>query len=768
MNDATDQTLRSIWTSLDRDRPQGSPDLWRGIELLARGEVEGELTPEVMKALLEQVPSARVGEFTTPQMVSNFVSAVAGMFNPTSVLDPMCGSGLMLDGIRSICEPRIIDGVDINMTTSEVARQVLGPSARIQIGDIFLANLDLLERYDLIVSDPPLRVPVRGEQADGSPGLRKQLDLGQNLAVWACRKIGEDGVLIVTLDANALDRGPFVEAINAAGCRVRASFHVPAGTRHNTSMASQVVVVQRGAQDTIFVGQLSEEPDHQETLLDNFKHHRSGRHPSLGRVCRVEEFFSYEAFEAAHNLSRRFRNTNFTAHPFKSLVKEEHPCRVDDADISGVGVNNALLLPEGGFRFYTDPTELPEKIRRYVRFELDSNKVDARYLTHWLRTDIGEVALGAAGARSLVRRLSKRRLLERLVCYLPPLREQQEMLKTVRRLEQLRTEIREIEADCWSGLCTSDELTDRAETVNQNDRHEFWVESLPYPLASILWRHKVSDDDPRIKYKVLLHFFEALAVFLATVHLSAFTSHEQTWRVQQERLLKALAKQNLSLEMATFGVWKVAVELLGKAAREMSKDPDQEPLLRHMYAMRYRSLDMILSPEIASTIVRANSIRNTDEAHGGAIGKLQAADIEKELLELVARIRAIFGRGWQRYELIQAGKMAYEGGLYRVDAKKLMGTHSQFQSQEYRTSSSMEHDRLYLLEEGASEGLELLPFVKMMSSPSDVDNACYFYNRVVDDDHRFVSYHFEKESSVCKHFGDTARRRPTGVPCARK
>jgi hypothetical protein len=267
----------------------------------------------------------------------------------------------------------------------------------------------------------------------------------------------------------------------------------------------------------------------------------------------------------------------------------------------------------------------------------------------------------------------------------------------------------------------------------------------------------VSDDDPRIKYKVLLHFFEALAVYMATVHLSAFNSHEQTWRVQQGRLLKTLAKEGLSLERATFGVWKVVVELLGKAAREMSKTPDQEPLLRQMYAMPYRSLDMILDPEIASTIVRATSIRNTDDAHGGAIGKVRAAAIEDELLQLVDQIRAIFGRGWQRYELIQAEKMTLEeGGLFRVEAKKLMGTRNQFQSQEYQTSGAMVTGRLYLLEEGASEGLQLLSLVRMMSSPSDIGNACYFYNRVEDDRHRFVSYHFENESSVCEHFGDTA------------
>jgi predicted RNA methylase len=311
MNDAVNHTLRSIQTSLDRDKSQGSTDLWRSIESLASGEVEGELTPEVMKALLEQVPSARAGEFTTPQLVSDFISAVASMFNPDSVLDPMCGSGLMLDGVHSICEPRIIDGVDINTRTCEIARQVLGPPARIQNGNIFLAELDLQGEYDLVVSDPPLRTRMRREQIDALPGLRKQLDLGQNLVVWACRKIREDGAIIIVLDANALDRGPLVEAINAAGCRVRASFHVPAGTRPNTMLASQVVLVQRGEQDRIFVGQLSEESEHQQILLDNFKHHRFGKHPSLGRICEVAEFFGYEALEAAHTLSRRFRNTSF-------------------------------------------------------------------------------------------------------------------------------------------------------------------------------------------------------------------------------------------------------------------------------------------------------------------------------------------------------------------------------------------------------------------------------------------------------------------------
>lgn len=62
-----------------------------------------------------------------------------------------------------------------------------------------------------------------------------------------------------------------------------------------------------------------------------------------------------------------------------------------------------------------------------------------------------------------------------------------------------------------------------------------WADTLPFPLASVLWHYEAEPDEgPRVEY--LLKFFEALAQFTATVLLSAciadrglFEASRPTW-----------------------------------------------------------------------------------------------------------------------------------------------------------------------------------------------------------------------------------------------
>ncbi len=755
----TTATLRALWTHLDSLRGHERTNLWEGLLHLARGEIEGELSPEVIQSLLERAPSGRMGEFTTPPLISDFMAALAYILKPTSVLDPMCGSGVMLYKVLSACAPQTVDGVDINAESSEIARQTLKQHGRVQQGNIFDPDLSLQEKYDLIVADPPLNMRVRKEQLPESLRAQRLNDVAQYLAIWACRRLSKDGALAVVMSPNALNRTSFVKAINAEGCRVRASFHVPAGTRGNTAIASQVLVVQHGAQEAIFVGQLSNDDKHQERLLQNFKRHKSDRHPSLGRVCELERFISYEALEAEYRLREQIRGTNLIAHRFSDLLTERsRHQRNSDANDTHSDSLNTLFLPQDGLRFYADLTEMPERVTGYTRFELNANEVRPQYLVRWLETDLGKSALRAAGASSLAGLVRiNSAVLERLTCYLPPLHEQQEVLDALRQLERVRNEIHEIEASCWTGSYSGEELLHRANSVNQEDRYEDWIESLPYPMASILWRHKVSGDDPRIRFGILLHFFEALAEFVATVHLSAFTSHRTTWRPQQEKLLRTLEQQSLTLERATFGTWKVVVEVLSASARKMLANNEQVSLVHDMYATQHTKwLQTLCESRITTVLSEANGIRNTYSAHVGAMGETQAEAIEQELLILVEQIRGVFGRGWLGYELIQADKIAYTDGRFTFQVPRLMGTRNQFERVERSTSYPMDRGWLYLLENGSPHGLKLLPFVRVMASPSKVANACYFYNRAEREGQRFVSYHFEEESEVCDHFEDTA------------
>ncbi len=253
----------------------------------------------------------------------------------------------------------------------------------------------------------------------------------------------------------------------------------------------------------------------------------------------------------------------------------------------------------------------------------------------------------------------------------------------------------------------------------------------------------------------MLHFFEAMAEFLATVHLSAFQSNKAEWRSHQRKLLEKLEQQKLTLDRATFGTWKLAVEFLSAAARKMLDDNEQAQVVQGFYSVQNEQwLRALCDPRLSTILSRANHIRNTFSGHGGALGKVQAASVENELIALVDQVRLVFGRGWQRYELVQADKMTYADGRFTFQCPRLMGTRNQFERVERVSLTPMETGKLYLLSDEDESGLKLLPLIRIMASPSSVANACYFYNRAEKDGQRFVSYHFEEEAEVCERFED--------------
>lgn len=755
----TKDTLQSLWQYLETRRGKESVDAQRALLALARGEISGEVSTDVIEAIIQQVGTRESGEFVSPKMISQFMADLASMTQPKSVLDPVCGSGGMLRQVISIHKPDNAEGIEINGGNYEIAAALLKDLAAITLGDALDVMPQLRGSYDLIVADPPLGVHVQPAKLPSplkSYGLR---DLAQNITIYACKRIAPKGVVSIIMSPAALNHKSFINAVHGAGCRIRAVLHVPPGIRLNTQISSQLLVIDHGAQGEVFVGQLSDDPDHSKRLLQNFKRHKSDKHPSLGRTLPLDNFIGFEALEAEHLLLQRVRNTSLLPIPFTELVKEESRKERDSLEHTANGIpDNTVLLPQSGIRLKSDVFNIPSRDRTLTCFTLNERKVHASYFIRWIESDLGQLALQAAGANSLVGmpRITKKAL-ERLTCHIPSIEDQNSILEALRHLERLRNEAKEIEAQCWTGHHSSDDILQHAQTINHEDRYEDWLATLPYPLASILWRHRVSGDDPRIRFGVLLHFFEALAEFLATIHLSAFMSHAAVWHESHGELLKALSAQNLNLERATFGTWKVVVEKISKTTRGMLEKTDDASVATALYAVNSTAwLNKLCAPEITQVLARANGIRNTHSGHGGAMGKSQAESLENDLRDMVEEVRSVWGRGWNQYELLLIDRMAFSNGQFTYESPRIMGANSQFERVSRIAATPMETGQLYLLSEGAPKGLKLLPLVRVMASPSQVANACYFYNRSERDGQRFLSYHFEQESEVCQYFEDTA------------
>ena len=124
------------------------------------------------------------------------------------------------------------------------------------------------------------------------------------------------------------------------------------------------------------------------------------------------------------------------------------------------------------------------------------------------------------------------------------------------------------------------------------------------------------------------------------------------------------------------------------------------------------------------------------------------------LKNLLLELRSVLSRRWQDCELVLAGAGSFRKGEFHYKVDRVMGSRVPFESKQVRTVLPMEERTLHLIAPGEKKALELLPFVKVMASPTHMQTGCYFYNRQDEGGFRFVSYHLESEPDLIEMFSE--------------
>lgn len=525
-----------------------------------------------------------------------------------------------------------------------------------------------------------------------------------------------------------------------------------------TSISAHLIVLGKQPQGDLFIAELSDDPKHNELVVSALTEQAPpSRRPSLGMRCQLEDFTDFERFEKHWRLEQLARDTNFLAVPASEVFVELATVPKESTGFKDFDANlGDVLLHRMGRYLVRDPSKAKAKLTNYLKVRLNLECVDPVFLDHWLRSDFGRSAVDAITAGAVIPSISLASL-RAATFYLPELSRQQEMVAVLRRLEAIKSEADEVAALCWDPSAGTAAAAERVKLINREESYHEWIETLPFPLATILWRHHTMSDAALIRMPILVHFFEALGAFLATIHLSAFDSDGDQWAEVQPKLMRALEKGNLSLSRATFGTWKCVCEVLGSHARKLARGEKERPAVNDMYCLENdHVLDVLLSPEPVTLLQHANKLRNTHLGHSGAMGEEDAKEVEDELRQLVQEVRRHFGRSWMTYELVLGGKAGYRDGVFSSRIPRVMGTRSQFETVDRQTIVPLEEGTLYMLSPSGDRGLRLLPFLRMGASPASEPNACYFFNRQEKDGVRFVSYHFERNADLTDQFPDTA------------
>lgn len=536
------------------------------------------------------------------------------------------------------------------------------------------------------------------------------------------------------------------------GYHLRALIHVPSGNLKSTMAESYIVVVDRNARESIFTAQFGKDEALQKQILSNYLNHCRGGKQAQGRLVELESFGGFKAMEAGERLVEYAKRAGLNAVKVEDLVESFEVIRPTSDPVED-GDNDVFIPIHGRCEAALSLGDIRSRNCQIIRLALKSEMADARFVAECLNDEVGRMFLESVSRSSNYMMSLDANVFKLATLYLPSREVQSKVMKARSKILALRAELDEIDSTLRSQPTQVEKLAQRVNKVNHEDTFENWLESLPFPLATILWRYRAFNGAPKEKNEILLHFFEALAEFWATIYLSAAKSDNAFWANHAEGLHSVFKKTNLSFDLATFGLWKCVIEYMRKKFEELMKNDRDR--CSHMFATASRDvLEMLFDSRLVTVLQTANSIRN-GKAHGGVLGPSGISEVHSQLMDLVQTCRSITGGIWERYELVQPCECRFAGGLLNYKVRIITGTRTPFVTDDRKTVEGMEDGHLHLLDPEGDRALKILPFVRVMPSPKTEANACYFYNKRVAANQRFVSYHFEADSQIEDIFEDT-------------
>jgi len=744
------ERAKLLWELMDQSRGNSSLSFLTAVHALRKA---GEQLNVSELIFIQELVGDIGGPSALPNSVARFFSQLVGSRNCKSVLDPAGSNGLLGAWLSGHLPLQRIDVISRLSRCDEIT-QPLGLKSLIHhVGTINDKELQLAKQYDAIVACGP--VGLKRETRTYGSGV-DEIELCDDPACLLIADVADrlslsGFIASVMAPRFAWEKGSRTVRKNLPyfGLHLSALLTFQPGIFAHTSISFILAIITKERHNKLFVAAIPEDSDGQNALVDRLWKRSPGTMVSQGRLVSEDQFNSFQQLESKERAANIASGKGFNPITFDRVVREIRvPKRTGTKFERCDDHPDAVYLPEMAKTAATTRQEnLPEKLKSYFQLLVNPEVVLPEYLAELLNTPLGHSLRQSVMTGTTIPRINKD-LLKASTLYIVPIPDQEQALEAKSEIHRLRNELSELETDIWEYPRKVARVTEALGRVNHEERFEEWIETLPFPLASILRSYHALDQKAKEKYERLLYFFEALTEFFAAIHLSAFQINTIRWQKELVLLRRVLNDQHLSLERATFGLWRVIFERLAGSLRSMLNGAKEERAVAFsLYAVANSiPLEMLSSKSLVGLVQRVNSFRNRWTGHGGAVTPAEAEERHNSLRKELEEVRTIIGQRFLQYQLLEPRKAEIlEGPLFRCRVRRVMGSNPQLEHQTVTVTTPLKTGVLYLNNPGHDAALELIPIVQMSDTPQP---ASYFYNRCEDSQLHLVSYHFAEKSEI--------------------
>lgn len=690
-----------------------------------------------------------------PEHVYEFISKWCALQEPEGILDPFAHGGELLGAILDEVEGCRAYGVTLQERGDQIAKSILD-SHRITheiswtLADPFDGIDEVDGSYDIVATVPPFGFqstePVFIESDDSEKAVHD--DQGALAAFYASLGLNEDGKAIFLVSDGFFQKEDGVlDNLGEVGLHPQSVVSLPAGALASSGVRSNLLIVGQETVDQLFTAQLGS-ADHVDSILQNLQDRKAGSSMVLGQFVEQGEFISWQVLETDQEIDQLARRSGLDETLISDIATVQIVDEEDESTNGDSDLNSVYLPRSGDGPVVSDSSEISGGASRYLQVDFDSEQALADYVAIFLESaELGQLL--RSRWRAGEQRLSDNSL-DSARMYLPSLAVQERVLDTLRHIRDLQLQLQEAKSELWTRPVDVEEVHQSVERLNREEGLEAWIDSLPFPLASILRRYYVSDDI-REKRDILLNFFEALAEFLSTLMLSALYAGDDLFENKREYWLSGPDEGLMDLTRSDFGNWYHLAERLAKDTRRLLSGEDRELVLELYGASSPSWIESITDKKIYKSLETTNDYRNQWGGHGSAavnesLQKSRLGKLEDEL----AQIRSALGDAFEDLILCKPSSCKIpEPDTFEYQIEEVMGAQMPFKKEEIKTSEMMRTGQLHLFEEGVGSPIELLPFVRIMPNSQTDQEACYFYNRIVSGDTvRWLSYHHEEDPDI--------------------
>ena len=738
--------------------------------------------PELVPTILQTFGMRVAGHLHIPPILSDVVAKLLDGRSAQTLCDPWAGLGTMLAiARRTTSSPRCI-AFSPNVAESKLAK-VLFPQAEWSIGQPLELLSEFEDSIDVFISCLPFgsqsNESLKLADASGIPVELKD-NLGNLILAAASARLSDNGVGIFVVPISFFyARRSILKRFSELGLNVEAALALPAGSfAPYASISTYIVVLTKSPTKPTFVAQLSIDSNTNSQILANLANGVEGGAIELGRYIDVREFRSIDSLRTRDYIESASKQIGFPAVALEDFSMAINFGQYGD-DFGFPDAPNAVFIPMiGQADVVTSISDLTLRARHYAQIVVDPSISHATFIAQFLNSELGKKIRECEKSGATIPKLNQQ-MLKKLQVFVPDLATQRKILDVQARLVgeknvllSLQNDLEELGRDLWRSPSFADTVNDRLQMFSMRTSRNLkdqasisldqWIETLPFPIASILraWQATPSDDY-KTKYEHILHFFEATAEFVSMILLSAFSGNEALFAAHKENMKEAMAKQNLSFQRTTFGTWKLVVEFLGKQTRSLLQENGKKPegakndrvVCASMFADSTLKLPSALcNKDIAAVLGATNKMRNDWSGHGGVVGQEEAKLRNEQLLGHVEKLRQAMSDVWESSVVVNALHCKPRNGVFENEIATLKGSNSEFLKESRAMTMWLDVDSLYVINGDQRTALSLLPLVQIRASPGTAKNACYFFNRTERDGARFVSYHFTDQPEISIKF----------------